>query len=160
MRTLWYLLVPAAIVTLTLPLAVGAQAQQTKVSIGKVIGGDGFHLPSYIAMDRGFFKAEGLDVSLVELDPKIQVTAVLSGNLDCAPIPSGGAQAALSGAKITYIVGQSLKSQWTITARSDINKVEDLKGRMIGLWPPRQLGLRRDSSRAAPLLSDGRRQGL
>jgi ABC-type nitrate/sulfonate/bicarbonate transport system substrate-binding protein len=140
------------------PCAGNADAQH--VTIGKVIGGDGFHLPSYVAMDRGFFKAEGLDVSLVELDPKIQVTAVLSGNLDCAPIPSGGAQAALSGAKITYIVGQSLKSQWTITARSDINKVEDLKGRMIGLWPPRQLGLRRDSIRAAPLLSDGRRQGL
>jgi ABC-type nitrate/sulfonate/bicarbonate transport system substrate-binding protein len=116
------------------PFAGNADAQH--VTIGKVIGGDGFHLPSYVAMDRGFFKAEGLDVSLVELDPKIQVTAVLSGNLDCAPIPSGGAQAALSGAKITYIVGQSLKSQWTIVARSDINKVEDLKGRMIGYGHP------------------------
>jgi hypothetical protein len=30
------------------------------------------------------------------------------------PIPSGGAQAALSGAPITYIVGEALKSQWTI----------------------------------------------
>ena len=117
-----------------LPLAATADAQH--VTIGKVIGGDGFHLPSYVAMDRGFFKAEGLDVSLVELDPKIQVTAVLSGNLDCAPIPSGGAQAALSGAKITYIVGQSLKSQWTIVTRSDINTVQDLKGLMIGYGHP------------------------
>jgi ABC-type nitrate/sulfonate/bicarbonate transport system substrate-binding protein len=116
------------------PFVATANAQQ--VTIGKVIGGDGFHLPSYVAMDRGFFKAEGLEASLIELDPKIQVTAVLSGNLDCAPIPSGGAQAALSGAKITYIVGQSLKSQWTITARSDINKVEDLKGRTIGYGHP------------------------
>jgi ABC-type nitrate/sulfonate/bicarbonate transport system substrate-binding protein len=116
------------------PFVTAANAQH--VTIGKVIGGDGFHLPSYVAMDRGFFKAEGLDVSLVELDPKIQVTAVLSGNLDCAPIPSGGAQAALSGAKITYIVGQSLKSQWTITTRSDIGKVQDLKGLMIGYGHP------------------------
>ncbi len=116
------------------PFAAIANAQH--VTLGKVIGGDGFHLPSYVAMDRGFFKAEGLDVSLVELDPKIQVTAVLSGNLDCAPIPSGGAQAALSGAKITYIVGQSLKSQWTIVTRGDIGKVEDLKGLMIGYGHP------------------------
>ena len=117
-----------------MPFAATADAQH--VTIGKVIGGDGFHLPSYVAMDRGFFKAEGLDVNLVELDPKIQVTAVLSGNLDCAPIPSGGAQAALSGAKITYIVGQSLKSQWTIVTRSDINTVQDLKGVMIGYGHP------------------------
>jgi ABC-type nitrate/sulfonate/bicarbonate transport system substrate-binding protein len=132
MRTLRCLLVPAAIVLLTLPLAVSAYAQQTKVTIGKVIGGDGFHVPTYVALDQGFFKAEGLDGSLLELDPRSQVTGVISGNLDCAPIPSGGAQAALSGAKIMYIVGESLKSQWTITSRQDINKPEDLKGKVLG----------------------------
>src|ERR1700684_4017653 len=136
MRTLRCLLVPAATLMLALPLAVSANAQQTKVTIGKVIGGDGFHVPTYIALDQGFFKAEGLDGSLLELDPRSQVTGVISGNLDCAPIPSGGAQAALSGAKITYIVGQSLKSQWTIVTRSDINTVQDLKGLMIGYGHP------------------------
>jgi NitT/TauT family transport system substrate-binding protein len=89
-------------------------------------------VPTYVALDQGFFKAEGLDASLVELDARSQVTGVLSGNLDCAPIPSGGAQAALSGAKITYIVGESLKSQWTITTRQDISKPEDLKGKVLG----------------------------
>ena len=68
--------------------------------------------------------------------PASQVAAVLSGNLDCAPIPSGGAQAALSGAKIMYIVGKSLKSQWTITTRKDINKPEELKGKTMGLGRP------------------------
>ena len=126
----------ALVVSVVFASSFAATAKAQHVTIGKVIGGDGFHLPSYVAMDRGFFKAEGLDVSLVELDPKIQVTAVLSGNLDCAPIPSGGAQAALSGAKITYIVGQSLKSQWTIVARGEINTVQDLKGLMIGYGHP------------------------
>src|SRR5579862_3986909 len=132
MRTFRCFLVPAALVMLTLPLAKSAHAQQTKVTIGKVIGGDGFHVPTYVALDQGFFKAEGLDASLVELDPRSQVTGVISGNLDCAPIPSGGAQAALSGAKIMYIVGESLKSQWTITTRQEINKPEDLKGKTLG----------------------------
>lgn len=122
----------AAAMTLTMAFAFGASAQQTKVTIGKVIGGDGFHVPTYVALDEGFFKAEGLDASLVELDPRAQVTGVLTGSIDCAPIPSGGAQAALSGAKITYIVGESLKSQWTITTRQEINKPEDLKGKTLG----------------------------
>ena len=104
--------------------------------MGKVIGGDGFHVPTYVALDEGFFKAEGLDAKLLELDRRAQVAAVLSGNLDCAPIPSGGAQAALSGAKIMYIVGESLKSQWTITTRQDINKAEDLKGKTLGFGRP------------------------
>ncbi len=122
----------ATALALALPFAVGALAQ-TKVTIGKVIGGDGFHIPTYVALDEGFFKAEGLDVTLVELQAASQVAAVLSGNLDCAPIPSGGAQAALSGGKIMYIVGESLKSQWTITTRTEITKPEDLKGKTLGL---------------------------
>jgi NitT/TauT family transport system substrate-binding protein len=83
-------------------------------------------------MHKGYFKAEGLDARFVELTGKAQVTAGLAGNLDFVPIPSGGAQAALSGAEIRYIVGESLKSQWVILARKEINKVEDLKGKTIG----------------------------
>lgn len=132
MRMLRCLLVPAVTVALALSVAIAAAHAQTKISIGKVIGGDGFHIPSYVAMDQGFFKSEGLDAHFIELQGKAQVTAVLSGNLDFAPIPSGGAQAALSGAKIKYIVGESLKSQWTITVRREINKPEDLKGKTVG----------------------------
>ncbi len=120
---------------LTVAAAINADAQ-TPLTMGKVIGGDGFHVPTYVAMDEGFFKAEGLDAKFVELQASAQVAAVLSGNLDCAPIPSGGAQAALSGAKIMYIVGKSLKSQWTITTRQDIAKPEDLKGKTLGLGRP------------------------
>ena len=125
----------AATIAFALLPSVGADAQ-TKVTIGKVVGGDGFHVPTYVALDEGFFKQEGLDVTLMELQANAQVTAVLSGNLDCAPIPSGGAQAALSGAKIMYIVGESLKSQWTLTTLKDVNKPEDLKGKTIGLGRP------------------------
>jgi NitT/TauT family transport system substrate-binding protein len=132
MANLRLLLTSAATMALAVALTATANAQ-TKVTIGKVIGGDGFHIPTYVAMDEGFYKAEGLDASLVELQASSQVAAVLSGNLDCAPIPSGGAQAALSGAKIMYIVGESLKSQWTITTRKEINKPQDLEGKTVGL---------------------------
>jgi NitT/TauT family transport system substrate-binding protein len=129
--------------TATLALAVGlvmapapGASAQTKLTIGKVIGGDGFHIPTYVALDQDFFKAEGLDATLVELPASSMVSAVISGNLDCAPIPSGGAQAALSGAKIMYIVGESLKSQWTVTTRQDISSPADLKGKTLGLGRP------------------------
>jgi len=126
-----------AVSTCAITLASTPNANaQTKLTMGKVVGGDGFHIPTYVALDQGFFKAEGLDASLVELPANAIVTAVLSGNLDCAPIPSGGAQAALSGAKIVYIVGESLKSQWTVTTRQDIAKPENLKGKTIGLGRP------------------------
>jgi ABC-type nitrate/sulfonate/bicarbonate transport system substrate-binding protein len=115
----------------TLTALSGAQAQ-TKITVGKIVSGNGFHIPTYVAMDRGFYKAEGLDASFVTLAGRALVTAALAGSVDFIPIPSGGAQAALSGAEIRYVVGESLKSQWLIVARPNVNKPEELKGKTIG----------------------------
>jgi NitT/TauT family transport system substrate-binding protein len=114
----------------------GARAESNKVRVGKAVGGSGFHIPSYLAMDKGFYHAEGLDARLVVLQARALVTAGLSGNVDFIPIPSGGAQAALSGAGITYVVGESLKSQWTIVVPKSIDKVESLKGKTLGYGRP------------------------
>ena len=111
---------------------ISAAQAQTKITVGHIIGGSGFHIPTYIAMDKGFFKAEGLDASFVMLNGKALVTAGLTGNVNFIPIPSGGAQAALSGAEIRYVVGELLKSHWLIAARPDIAKVQDLKGKTFG----------------------------
>jgi ABC-type nitrate/sulfonate/bicarbonate transport system substrate-binding protein len=122
----------ATTITAMLGLSAAAAEAQTRVSIGKIIGGNGFHIPSYVAMDQGYFKAEGLDARFVSLTGKALVTGALAGNVDFVPIPSGGAQAALSGAEIRYVVGQSLKSQWVIIVRQEIGKPEDLRGKTIG----------------------------
>jgi NitT/TauT family transport system substrate-binding protein len=127
----------AAALVLLLPCWLGqAGAETNKIRVGKAVGGSGFHIPSYVAMDRGFYKAEGLDAEWVVLQARALVTAGLSGNVDLVPIPSGGAQAALSGAPITYIVGEALKSQWTIVVPKSINSIEDLKGKTLGYGRP------------------------
>ncbi|HZT52136.1 MAG TPA: ABC transporter substrate-binding protein [Stellaceae bacterium] len=105
---------------------------QTKITVGMVLGGTGLHIPTYVAMDKGFFKQEGLDASWVKLNGKALVTAGLAGECDFVPIPSGGALAALHGAQLSYVVGQSLGSQWVIVTSKDIQKPEDLKGKTLG----------------------------
>ena len=113
-------------------VAGGPPRRRPRSPIGKVVGGNGLHIPSYVADVAGIFKQEGLEARFVSLTGKAQVTAGMSGNLDFVPIPSGGAQAALNGAEIRYIVGQSMSSQWVFVTRGDITKVEDLKGKTIG----------------------------
>jgi len=132
MRTFRFILNAVAALAIAAVASAGSAAAQTSITVGKVLGGNGLHIPSYIAMDKGFFKAEGLDAHFVTLTGRALVTAGLSGQVDFVPIPSGGAQAALSGAAIRYLVGQSLKSQWLIIARPNISKPEDLKGKTIG----------------------------
>ncbi len=119
----------AVAVLAVLPFA--AQAQ-TKVTIGKIISGNGLHIPTYVAMERGFYKEEGLEARFISLTGSGLIKGALTGAIDFIPIPSGGAQAALSGAEIRYIVGQSLASQWLIVARPDIKSPQDLKGKILG----------------------------
>jgi ABC-type nitrate/sulfonate/bicarbonate transport system substrate-binding protein len=129
MRTLQAAMLAAATI-----LSFGSAADaQTKITVGKIAGGIGLHIPSYIAMDKGFFKEEGLDARWIELQGRPLITVGLSGNLDFVPIPSGGANAILTaGAPLKYIVNQSLKPQYIIVAKPEIKKVEDLKGKVMG----------------------------
>ena len=133
MRVLRTLIALTTSLVVALPFSLdSSHADTNKIKVGKTIGGSGFHIPTYIAMDHGFFKEEGLEATWVELTGRALVTAALAGNADFVPIPSGGAQAALRGAKIKYVVGESLRSQWTIVVPKTINKVEDLKGKTLG----------------------------
>jgi len=123
----------AAALAAAIALPSSAAIAQTKITVGKIVGGIGLHIPSYIAMDKGFFKEEGLDARWIELQGRPMITAGLTGSLDFVPIPSGGANAVLiAGAPLKYIVNQSLKPQYIIVAKAEIKKVEDLKGKTLG----------------------------
>ena len=103
------------VAALTLATA-GISSAQTKITVGRTTSGSGFHIPSYVAMDRGFFKREGLDAKYVSMSGKALLNAGIAKQIDFVPIPGGGSVAALRGAPIIYLVGQSLISQWTITS--------------------------------------------
>jgi ABC-type nitrate/sulfonate/bicarbonate transport system substrate-binding protein len=117
-------------------LASFAASAQTKITVGMVLGGTGLHLPTYVAMERGFFKKEGLDASWVTLTGKALVTAGLAGEAEFVPIPAGGALAALRGAPLFYLVGQSQGSQWVIVTVKEAMKPQDLKGKTLAYGQP------------------------
>lgn len=111
-------------------------AQGIKVKVGRTTGGSGFHIPSYVAVDKGFFKGEGLDASFIAATAGVLVRATIAKEIEFVPIPGGGSEAMLKGAPIVFIVGESLISQWTLTTTPDIKRVEDLKGKTLGLGRP------------------------
>jgi NitT/TauT family transport system substrate-binding protein len=82
------------------------------------------------------FKQEGLDASFIASTGGVLVRAGIAKEIDFVPIPGGGSEAMLKGAPLVFIVGQSLVSQWTLTTTPDIKRVEDLKGKTIGLGRP------------------------
>ena len=86
MRLLRSLTVCAAALVFVLAFVLNAaRAESDKIRVGKAVGGSGFHIPSYLAMDKGFYKAEGLDAQFVVLQARALVTAA---NMPRATIPT------------------------------------------------------------------------
>ena len=115
---------------------VGDAAAQTKIRVGRTISASGFHLPSYVAHEKGMFREQGLQAEFIATQGSTLVRAGIAKEIDYVPIPGGGSTAMLKGAPMVFIAGQSLISQWTITTAPDIKRVEDLKGKTIGLERP------------------------
>ncbi|OLC12587.1 MAG: hypothetical protein AUH29_15935 [Candidatus Rokubacteria bacterium 13_1_40CM_69_27] len=127
----------AALVVIVTLLGGGvASAPAPKVKVGRTIGATGFHLPTYVAMDRGLFKLEGLDAEFVNMTAGELVRATIAKEIDFAPVPGGSSEAMLKGAPLVFVVGESLVSQWTLTTAADIQKVEDLRGTTLGFGRP------------------------
>ncbi len=122
----------AAVVTLFAADTLLAQS----VKVGRTVGGSGFHIPSYVAIDKGFLKGEGLDANFIAATAGVLVRATIAKEIEFTPIPGGGSEAMLKGAPLVFFVGESLISQWTLTTTPDMKRIEDLKGKTLGLGRP------------------------
>jgi ABC-type nitrate/sulfonate/bicarbonate transport system substrate-binding protein len=127
----------AMLLVLTAIVPAGAvRAQGIKVKVGRTVGASGFHIPTYVAMDRGLFRAEGLDAEFVNMTAGELVRATVAKEIDFAPVPGASAEAMLKGAPLVFVVGESLVSQWTLVTAPTIKAVEDLRGKTLGLGRP------------------------
>ncbi len=117
-------------------LVVAGYTDAEPIKIGRTTGGSGFHIPSYVAIDKGFLKAEGFDANFITATAGVLVRATIAKEIEFSPIPGGGSEAMLKGAPLVFFVGESLISQWTLTTLPEIKRVEDLRGKTLGLGRP------------------------
>ena len=125
-----------ALLTTAASLLFSVYSFAQAIKVGRTTGGSGFHIPSYVAIDKGFLKAEGLDANFITATAGVLVRATIAKEIEFSPIPGGGSEAMLKGAPLVFFVGESLISQWTLTTTPEIKRVEDLKGKTLGLGRP------------------------
>jgi NitT/TauT family transport system substrate-binding protein len=93
------------------------------------------HIGPWVALEQGFFKEEGLEVEIITFEGGVYVIRnVVSGGLDAGG--GVGASAAVSIAKkagIKVIHAPAPRFASTLTARSSIKTIQDLKGKKLGV---------------------------
>ena len=121
----------------------GAQAQsgkleKTKVSIA--VGGKAsfYYLPLTLAEQLGYFKAEGLDVTIKPGGPDVAPAQVIAGNgadvvVDWMPSALASREAGVPLVNIAQVFNQS-GLMLTCKKSSGVSSPKDLKGKTLGVW--------------------------
>ena len=93
---------------------------------------------AYFALERGFFKQEGLDVEVVPLPGSVTVVrALLSRQVDIALTdPATVFLAYTNGAPIKIISGPVEKGTDALVADASIKTIADLRGKRFGISEP------------------------
>jgi NitT/TauT family transport system substrate-binding protein len=92
-----------------------------------------FEFPVVVAMRKGFYKDEGIEVDKIQMQPAVGVKALMSGDVDYLLAWGSALRAAVSGVPIKAVLGFAGRPLHVLIARPEIKSPKDLKGKIIGV---------------------------
>ena len=90
-------------------------------------------MPQYVAQSKGFFKAEGLDVELIQMNPRLGATAVVNGDVTFATPFTRTFRGILQGFPMKLVLVHFKKGPYYVMVRPEIKEVQQLKGKRLGV---------------------------
>lgn len=127
---------PALVATLLIFLTAlppAAMAQEKLITIGSTNPTGASALPFVMAEGKGLFKKEGLNAVTVIMQNAVVVNGVLSRNLDYGSTIANFIGAAKGGLPVRVVMSLMDGSDHALVATAAIKRVEDLKGKRIGI---------------------------
>jgi len=127
-----YLMIVAAVAALSFVKSIhpALAAEQIKFVLpGHSMG----YLPLIVALHRGFFKDEGLDIELMRLVPSMAHNALLAGEAHYHGLADSGLRLAARGLPLKAIFYGADRPMYYLVAQKDIRSVADLRGKRIGV---------------------------
>ncbi|HEX9442720.1 MAG TPA: ABC transporter substrate-binding protein [Candidatus Binatia bacterium] len=112
------------------PAAPGAEAERVRIAYASRSNSA---TPQYLAQTRGFFKAEGLEAELIQMNPRLGATAVAGGDVAFATPFVSTFRAILQGFPMKLVFVHLKKGPYFIIVRPEIKDVQQLKGKKLGV---------------------------
>jgi ABC-type nitrate/sulfonate/bicarbonate transport system substrate-binding protein len=130
-------LTSASLLALTLrcEIALGQEKSELNTVIEGISSPDFGYVTSYLARAKGFFKNEGLDLKIVIMRSNVSVPALVTGEVQLA-VHGSAMTAALKGAPLKAVFFTYNTSTLQFMVRGDIQKPEDLKGKVVAIASP------------------------
>ncbi len=91
------------------------------------------YLTAGVALKKGFFKAEGLDVEIIRMNPNVSVVALTNGDVDYSMLFGLIVRSAIRGLPVKVMANFMDSSPLTLIARPEFKSVKELKGKTLGV---------------------------
>lgn len=92
-----------------------------------------FELPAVVAIRKGYYRDEGIEVRKIQIQPQIGVKALVAGDVDYILAWGSSLRAAITGVPIKVVAGMASRPLHILIARPEIKSGRDLKGKTIGV---------------------------
>lgn len=89
--------------------------------------------PKLIAQSKGFFKAEGLETEMIQMNPRLAATALLSGEAAFADAFTSVFRGILQGFPIKLVFVHQKRGPYFLLARPEYKDIQQLKGKRLGV---------------------------
>jgi NitT/TauT family transport system substrate-binding protein len=89
--------------------------------------------PVHLAAKEKFFAGEGLDAEIIVMRTNVGIAALVTGSIDFTTAGGSAMRAAVNGAPLKMVLNITKKADLWILAQKNIQRVEDLRGKMIGV---------------------------
>jgi len=89
--------------------------------------------PIHLTREKGFYRAEGLDVDYVIMKPQIAMQALIAGDVGYTTALGSTIRAALRNVPLRVVMTIADKPLFALIARPTITSVEELRGKLIGI---------------------------
>jgi NitT/TauT family transport system substrate-binding protein len=89
--------------------------------------------PVHLAAKEGFFVREGLNPEVIVMRTNTGIAALVTGSVDFTTAGGSAMRAAVNGAPLKMVLNVNKKADLWILTQKSIQRVEDLRGKMIGV---------------------------
>ncbi len=90
-------------------------------------------LPVKVAVDKGFFREQGLEPQLIQMRGNVATTALVTGDLDFSLNISPVLNGAIQGLGLKLVAGLNTRPLFSLVVRPEIKTAADLKGKIFAV---------------------------
>jgi len=110
--------------------SVLAQTQKVRISFSSR---SNTSVPYYVAVSRGFFRDEGMDVEIIQANPRLGVMALINGDVSFTGTFVSTVRGILSGFPMKIVLVAFKKGVYYLIAHPSVKDVQDLRGKKLGV---------------------------